>query len=111
MKLQLGDTVKVTSGKDKGKTGVVRMVLPKEDRVVVEGANMYVRHIKPMQGRAGDKIRVERPLPTAKVAIINDKNEVDRIAYAVAKDGSKTRVFAKTGKPVPNNKPEPEKKK
>ncbi len=111
MKLQVGDTVKVTGGKDNGKTGVVRMVLPSEDRVVVEGANMYVRHIKPTQGRAGDKIRVERPLPTSKVAIINEKGNVDRIAYKIAKDGTKLRVFAKTGTAVPNNKPENEKKK
>ncbi len=111
MKLQVGDKVLVTGGKDKGKTSVVRLALPKEDRVVVEGVNMYSRHIKPTQGRPGEKIRVERPLPTAKVAIINDKGVADRISYKVAKDGTKTRMFTKTGAVVPNNKPEPEKKK
>lgn len=103
MKLQVGDTVKVTGGKDKGKSGVVRVVLPKEEKVIVEGVNMYVRHVKPMQGRSGEKIRVERPLPTAKVAIVNEKGNADRIAYSVAKDGTKTRVFVKTGNPVPDN--------
>ncbi|MBP9819492.1 50S ribosomal protein L24 [Candidatus Woesebacteria bacterium] len=111
MKLKLGDTVKLTGGKDKGKTGVVRLLLPKEDRVVVEGLNMYVRHIKPTAGRSGEKVRAERPLPTANVAIINDKGKTDRIAYKVSKDGSKTRVFAKTGSVIPDQAPKPEKKK
>jgi hypothetical protein len=57
-----------------------------------------------MQGRAGSKNSIERPLPTAKVAIINDKGQADRIGYSVAKDGSKTRIFKKTGVVVPEPK-------
>ncbi|MCB9801233.1 MAG: 50S ribosomal protein L24 [Pseudomonadales bacterium] len=109
MKFKVGDTVKVTSGKDKGKVAQIVRVLPSKDAVVVEGVNMYVKHVKPYGGRSGDKVTVERPLPTAKVAIVNDKGEVDRIGMSVAKDGSKTRVFKKSGAAVPEPKTEAKK--
>lgn len=104
MKFKVGDTVLVTGGKDKGKKGEITRVEPKTGRVVVKGANLYVKHTKPMQGRAGSKASVERALPTAKVAIINEKGNPDRIGYSVAKDGTKTRVFKKTGAVVPEPK-------
>ena len=100
MKFKVGDMVLVTGGKDKGKQGKITRVFPKEDTVVVEGANMYVKHIKPMQGRAGEKIRRERALPTAKVAILNAATgKVDRVGYKVV-DGKKVRVFKKTGEEI-----------
>lgn len=104
MKFKVGDKVLVTAGKDKGKQGEIVRVLPKIDRVIVQGVNMYVRHIKPMQGRAGQKVSMERALATAKIAVLNDKGQVDRIGYSVAKDGSKTRIFKKTGAAMPEKK-------
>jgi len=109
MKFKVGDKVKVTSGKDKGKLSSIVKVIPKKNTVVVEGANMYVKHVKPMGGRSGDKLSVERALSTAKIALVNDTGEVDRIGYKVAKDGSKTRVFKKTGAAVPEPKTEAKK--
>lgn len=100
MKFKVGDKVLVTAGKDKGRQGEIAQVLPKKDRVVIRGINLYTKHVKAYAGRAGEKKVLERPLPTANVAILNDKNEVDRIGYKVAKDGSKTRVFKKTGKVI-----------
>ena len=110
MKLKVGDTVKVTSGKDKGKISTIVRTIPKKDTVVVEGVNMYVKHVKPQGGRNGEKVSVERALSVAKVAIMNDKGQVDRIGYSVAKDGSKTRVFKKSGAPVPEPKAKETKK-
>lgn len=104
MKFKVGDTVLVTGGKDKGKKSEIVRVMPGLNRVVVKGVNMYVKHTKPMQGRAGGKASVERALPTAKVAIINEKGQQDRIGYSIAKDGTKTRVFKKTGAVVPEPK-------
>ncbi|MEX0895473.1 MAG: 50S ribosomal protein L24 [Patescibacteria group bacterium] len=106
MKFKVGDTVLVTAGKDKGKQGNITKILPAADRVVVSGANLYTKHIKPQQGRSGDKIRVERAMSPAKIAIINDAGKADRIGYAVAKNGEKNRVFKKTGSPVPEPKTE-----
>lgn len=101
MKLRVNDQVLVTAGKDKGKKGKIIRVVPTRDAVVVEGVNLYVKHMKPMQGQAGQRLVLPRPLPTAKVAILNDKGQADRIGYKVAKDGSKTRIFKKTGAEVP----------
>lgn len=110
MKFKVGDEVRVTAGKDKGKTGKILKVDPQSQRVLVEGVNKYTKHIKPMMGRSGDKIVVERFLPTANVAILNDKGEADRIGYKKAKDGSKVRIYKKTGKAIPENTNKEEKK-
>jgi large subunit ribosomal protein L24 len=104
VKFKVGDKVLVTAGKDKGKTSEITMVIPKKDRVVVKDVNMYTRHVRATSGKAGEKVRKERPMHTASVAIINDKGQPDRIGYSVAKDGSKERIFKKTGKVVPETK-------
>jgi len=104
MKFKVGDKVLVTAGKDKGKTGTILKVDQKSEKVIVEGANKYTKHIKPMMGRSGDKVLVERYLPTAKIAILNDANKPDRIGYKVSADGSKTRVFKKSGSVITENK-------
>ncbi len=105
MKLQVGDKVLVTSGKDKGKKSEITRVLPKENKVVVKEINMYTKHVKPVGERAGEKVRRERPMDVAKVAILNDKDQPDRIGYKVKADGTKDRVFKKTGKVITTNAP------
>lgn len=97
MKFKVGDKVLVTAGKDKGQKGSIAKINPRANLVLVEGVNKYVKHIKPMAGRAGDKVLVERYLSVAKVAILNDKDQPDRIGYKVGNDGSKVRVFKKSG--------------
>jgi large subunit ribosomal protein L24 len=104
MKFKVGDTVLVTAGKDKGKKGPIVRVFSEDNSVVVEGMNMYSKHIKPMNGRAGEKMRLERPLATAKIAILNEKGLPDRVGYSISKDGQKTRIFKKTGTAVPEPK-------
>lgn len=101
MKFKVGDTVLVTAGKDKGKTGSILKISPKTGKIVVGGVNKYVKHIKPMMGRPGDKISIERGLPAAKIAILNEKNQPDRIGYSIAKDGTKVRVYKKTKTVIP----------
>lgn len=111
MKFKVGDKVRVTGGKDKGKEGQIEAVLPNKNRVVIKDVNMYTKHIKPLGDRSGDRVRQERPLPVANIAVLNDKGEVDRIGYKVAKDGSKTRIFKKTGQAMPEAKAKKETKK
>jgi large subunit ribosomal protein L24 len=100
MKLKIGDKVLVTSGKDKGKKSEIIAVFPSEDKVAVKDVNLYFKHIKPVMDRPGEKVRRERPMSVAKVAILNDKDQADRIAYIVTKDGKKERIFKKTGQPI-----------
>ncbi len=104
MKFKVGDTVLITGGKDKGKKGPIVKVFPKEEKVLVEGVNLYFKHIKPINDQPGQRAQRPRPLPTAKVAIINGEGKPDRIGYKVSKDGTKERVFKKTGKSVPEPK-------
>jgi len=100
MKLKIGDKVLVTAGKDKGKKSEIIAVFPKEDKVIVKDVNLYVKHVKPMMDRKGEKVRRERSMSVAKVAILNDKDQPDRIAYKVTSSGSKERIFKKTGQVI-----------
>ncbi len=104
MKFKTGDQVLVTGGKDKGKKGAILKVLPQTHRVIVDGVNLYVKHMKPIQDRPGQRVVKPRPLPLGKVAILNEKGQADRIGYQVTKDGQKTRIFKKSGQAVPEPK-------
>jgi len=106
MKFKVGDQVLVTGGKDKGKKSSIVRVIPDRNRVVVEGVNMYVKHVRSQGERPGEKVKRERPLPLANIAIINDKGQADRIGYKVMKNGDKVRIFRKTNKEVPEKKVE-----
>ena len=67
MKIKKGDKVKVISGKDKGKSGVVLRALPREDRVIVEGVALYKRHMKGSAGKVGRIIEKSRPIHVSNV--------------------------------------------
>ena len=98
------DTVIVISGDDKGVKGKVIAVSPDERKVIVEGANMQTKHVKPRrQGEAGGIIKVEGAMYASKVQLVcqNSKcakyNKGTRVKHAVV-DGKKVRVCAKCGK-------------
>lgn len=66
-----GDTVKIISGKDRGKTGKVLEVFPKMNRVAVEGINMYKKHARPKkQGEKGEIVNLIRPLHASNVQVL-----------------------------------------
>ncbi len=71
MNIKKGDQVKILSGKDRGKTGSVFNVLTKENRVTVEGLNVFKKRSRPKkQGQKGEVVMVPRPMPVAKVMLI-----------------------------------------
>ena len=101
-KIKKNDSVVVIAGKDKGKTGVVKQVMPKESRVVVVGVNRVTRHTKPSQAdpQGGRKL-IEAPLHISNVALIDPKdNKATRAGYKVQKDGSKVRVSKRSGEVI-----------
>ena len=68
MNIKKNDTVKVLSGKDKGKQGKVQKTMPESGKVIVEGINMATCHVKPQkQGEQGGIVRRETPLYACKV--------------------------------------------
>jgi len=94
-KIKKGDRVVVLAGKDKGKQGSVLRVMPKEERLVVEGLNMVQRHTRPSQGDPQGGIKhKEAPLHVSNVAIVDSKGKATRVGFR-EEDGKKVR-FAKT---------------
>ena len=100
-KIKKGDSVVVLSGKDKGRTGTVAKVLPKDGKVVVEGINIVARHRKPSQlNPQGGIERFPAPMPICKVAIADPKTgKATRVRFEV-KDGKKVRVAVKSGETI-----------
>ena len=94
------DSVIVISGDDKGKKGKVLAVSPAEGKVIVEGAGIVSKHVKPRkQGEAGGIIKVEGAMYASKVQLYCDKcGKGVRSKVSVDKDRKKSRVCAKCGK-------------
>ncbi len=99
MHVKKGDTVQVIAGKDKGTVGEVLAVFPKASQVIVEGANMRTKHVKPQQeGESGQIVTQEAPLHSSNVMLYSEKEKVaSRVGYTVTDDGRKVRVLKKTG--------------
>ena len=102
LKIKTKDKVIVLTGKDKGKTGEITSVLPKENRVVVSGVNMVARHTKPSQlNPQGGIVRREAPIHASNVALVDPKsNKPTRAGYKIDKSGAKTRVARRSGEEV-----------
>lgn len=99
-KIKKGDSVVVRSGKDKGRTGTVLQVLPKDEKVLVSGVNIATRHRKPTQGNPQGGIdRREAPLHISKVAIAGADGKPTRVRFET-KDGKKVRVAVKSGETI-----------
>ena len=93
------DTVVVISGDSKGTKGKVVQTSPKEGKVIVEGANIVSKHVKPRkQGEAGGIIKTEGAIYASKVQIYCPKCDKGvRVKHTVLANGDKVRVCAKCG--------------
>ena len=100
-KIKEGDTVVVLSGKDKGQTGTVQKVLPKEGKVLVEGVNVMTRHRKPSQANPQGGIdRMPAPMAISKVAVADPKDGKPTRVRFEEKDGKKVRVAVNSGETI-----------
>ncbi len=97
--VKTGDNVKIISGKDKGKSGKVLEVSPKEGKIIIEGRNLATKHVKPRKmGDAGGIVKAEAPIYASKVMLVCPKcKAATRLAHAVDKDGKKKRLCKKCG--------------
>ena len=99
-KIKKGDRVMVLAGKDKGRQGNVLKVLPKDERVVVEGLNMVQRHTRPTQTDPQGGIKnKEAALHISNVAIADSKGKPTRVGFRVDGD-KKVRVAKTTGEVI-----------
>ena len=100
-KIKKGDSVVVLSGKDKGRTGTVAQVMPKDSKIVVDGINIAARHRKPSQANPQGGIdRFPAPMHISKVALADPKDGKPTRVRFETKDGKKVRVAVKSGETI-----------
>lgn len=101
-KLKRGDRVVVLAGKDKGKRGVIRHVVNKHDRVVVEGVNMVKKHQRArQQGQASAIIDREAPIHISNVMLVDpNTDQPTRVGFREREDGTMVRVSKRSGEDI-----------
>ena len=102
MKIKKGDTVKIISGKNKGKSGKVTQVFPALEKVVIEGLNTRFKNIKAKrQGEKGQRIEFSSPLHASKVMLVDPKTgQVTGVGYKILATGEKVRIAKKSGEVI-----------
>ncbi|MGC9522384.1 MAG: 50S ribosomal protein L24 [Anaerolineae bacterium] len=103
-RIKKGDTVEVIAGDDLGARGEVMRVLPKENRVVVSGVNIVIKHQDPRRaGRSqvqGGRVQIEAPLHLSNVMLVCPScDQATRVGYQEV-DGQKVRVCRKCGEAI-----------
>lgn len=97
-KIKKGDKVVVLSGKDKGRSGEVLKVMPKEDRALVRGVNLIRRHQKQSASQEGGIITKEAAIHLSNLALADPKDgKPTRVGFQFQKDGKKVRVAKRSG--------------
>lgn len=93
-RIQSGDQVEVTTGKDRGKRGQVMRVIAADRKVVVDGINVVKRHQRPMPPmQPGGIIEMPAPLAASNVKVVCPHcDQAARVGYRILDDGSKGRV-------------------
>ena len=100
-KLKKGDRVIVVAGKDKGKSGDVLKMLPKENRAVVSGVNVARKHQKKSAAQEGGIVSKELSIHVSNLAHIDPKDgKATRVGYKVLEDGKKVRVASRSGEVI-----------
>ena len=96
MKLKRGDEIKVVKGKDRGKTGKVEQVLPKVNKVLVNGVNEFKRHLKKRsEDQASQIVTLTKPMPVGNVSLVCPKCHLTtRVSYKKEKN-KKVRICSK----------------
>ena len=100
MKIKKGDKVKILIGKDTGKEGAILFVRSSDKKVFVEGANLYKRHVRKMEGVEGGIIDLPKPMDVSNVALVCPNcKKTTRVEYKI--DGkTKMRICKKCGKEI-----------
>ncbi len=96
MRIKKGDKVKILRGKDKGRTGEVKKVFPKKNKIIVKDINVYKKHVKPRgEQEPGGIVDITKPIDASKVSLVCPNcGEKTRIGRRVTKSG-KERICKK----------------
>jgi large subunit ribosomal protein L24 len=99
-KLRKGDNVGVLAGKDKGRKGEITRVIPKENKAVVGGVNVAIRHTRQSQNAQGGRIAKEMPIALSNLALVDPKTgEATRVGFRTEGD-KKVRYAKKSGETI-----------
>ncbi|UXU76081.1 MULTISPECIES: 50S ribosomal protein L24 [unclassified Paracoccus (in: a-proteobacteria)] len=93
-KLKKGDKVVVLTGKDKGKQGEITAVFPKENKAVVDGVNIAIRHQRQTQATQGGRVAKAMPIDLSNLALLDKNGKATRVGFRM--EGDKKVRFAKT---------------
>ncbi len=96
-RIRKGDSVVVLAGKDKGRTGEVIQVMPKQDRALVRGINVVKRHQRQTQSEQAGIISKEAPVHLSNLAVADTDGKPTRVGFRVNEDGTKVRVAKRSG--------------
>ena len=97
-KIKKGDKVVVLTGRDKGKTGEVVHVMPKEERALVRGVNLVKRHQRQTTTQEGGIIQKEAPIHLSNLALADPKDgKPTRVGFKTLEDGRKVRFAKRSG--------------
>jgi large subunit ribosomal protein L24 len=97
-KIRKGDKVVILAGKDKGRTGEVMQMKPKEGRALVRGVNMVKRHQKQTPSQEAGIIAKEAPIDVSNLAIADPKDgKPTRVGFKILEDGKKVRFAKRSG--------------
>jgi large subunit ribosomal protein L24 len=100
-KIKKGDKVVVLAGKDKGRTGEVLRVMPKDEKAVVSGINQVRRHQRQTQNQEGGIITKEAPIHLSNLAVADPKDgKATRVGFRTEKDGTKVRFAKRSGEVI-----------
>ena len=100
-KIKKGDRVVVLTGRDKGRSGEVVQVMPKEERALVRGVNVVKKHQKQTMNQEGGIISKEAPLHLSNLAIADPKDgKPTRVGFRILDDGRKIRFAKRSGDPI-----------
>jgi large subunit ribosomal protein L24 len=99
VKIKAGDTVEVIRGDDRGVRGTVRVAYPREDRIIIEGVNIVIKHQRPVpagrQQTQGGRIELEAPIHVSNVMLVCPScQQPTRVTYAW-EDEQKVRICKK----------------
>ena len=100
MNIVKGMNVKVIRGNHKGSEGKVLYVIPKKERIIIEGINLIKKHIRPTQENPkGGVVEKEGTIHISNVMVVND-GKTTRLNYKILEDGTKVRISNKTGNQI-----------
>jgi large subunit ribosomal protein L24 len=100
-KIKKGDKVVVITGRDKGRTGEVIKVMPKDNRALVRGVNIMTRHQKQTASETGGIVRKEAPIHLSNIAIQDpDGGKATRVGFKFLEDGKKVRFAKGSGETI-----------